>query len=114
MPQEDKPMSNQKNPNKNTLVRRKAIQTAIQPCIEAALKSLTDLDLSREEDARRFVRALVHVGAAHVLDAGGDPATVFTACVEALSKEVEARTLALPTPEMLPAPTLFLQPPANA
>ena len=107
-------MSNQKNPAKNTLVRRKAIQSAIQPCIEASLKSLTDLDLTREEDQRRFIRALVHVGAAHVLNAGGTPDAIFGACVEALAKEIQSRQIEVPVEALQQPETLFLQSPALA
>lgn len=81
---------------KNTDVRRTAIQTALAPAIEAALAGIEKLDLSRIEDQRRLFRALVHIGAARLLDAGCPPQVAASFAVEAIAKEVDARTNAIP------------------
>lgn len=75
--------------SKSTLVRRAVIQSTLAPAVEAALKGIEQLDLSRPEDARRLMRALVRIGAAKVLATHG-PEMVASACIEGIAREVEA------------------------
>lgn len=76
---------------KNNAVRRTTIQAAVAPAVEAALKGIEALDLSRPEDARRLMRALVRIGCSKALEAHG-PGLLAQACIEAIAREVEGRT----------------------
>lgn len=82
---------------KNTLVRRKQLQTALSPVIHEALGSIEQLDLNREEDARRLMRALVRIGASELLAHGHAPSLLAEACIEGLAREVEATTAVVST-----------------
>lgn len=75
---------------KNSLVRRAAIQSTLTPAVDAALKSIEQLDLSRPEDARRLVRALTRIACEKVLTTHG-PNFVAHACLEAVAREMEAK-----------------------
>lgn len=75
--------------SKSTLVRRKQMQAALAPAVQQALAGLEKLDLNRPEDARRFMRALVHIGAGELLMRGHAPQTLAEACLEAIGREVE-------------------------
>lgn len=98
---------------KNTDVRRHTIQNALAPAIESALAGIEKLDMTRPEDMRRFFRALVHIGADHLLNAGCPPQTIAGFAVEAIAREVEARTNAL-TVEAAPTFPVFSQTVATA
>ena len=80
---------------KNTLVRRKDIQNALAPKVFEALSTLPLLDLTREEDQRRFFRALVHIGTETLLDYHVAPQSLMSLAAEAISKEVEVKDNAL-------------------
>jgi len=75
---------------KNNAVRRTAIQTALAPAVHGALAAVPGLDLNREEDRRRTMRATVHTVARLLLEKGANPNELLAACVEAISKELEA------------------------
>jgi len=75
---------------KNNAVRRTAIQTALAPAVHGALAAVPGLDLNREEDRRRTMRATVHTVAGLLLEKGANPNELLQACVEAISKELEA------------------------
>lgn len=76
---------------KNNNVRRIAIQTAIAPALQTALDGVAGLDLNREEDRRRLMRATVHVVAGMLLEKGENPNVLAAACIEALGREVETQ-----------------------
>lgn len=98
---------------KNTLVRRKLIQNTISPGIHEALAGIEGLDLSREEDARRLMRALVRIGASELLARGHGPQLLAEACLEGVGREVEAASAVVTTSlsqtqavtHVLPAPS---------
>lgn len=75
---------------KNTTVRRTLIQNLVAPSIHGALAAVPGLDLDREEDRRRVMRATVHTVAGLLLEKGANPNELLQACVEAISKELEA------------------------
>jgi hypothetical protein len=75
---------------KNNAVRRTLVQTTLAPSIHGALAAVPGLDLNREEDRRRVMRAVVHVVGGLLLDKGANPNALLAACVEAISKELEA------------------------
>jgi len=75
---------------KNNAVRRTAIQTTLAPAVHGALAAVPGLDLNREEDRRRTMRATVHTVAGLLLEKGANPNELLQACVEAISKELEA------------------------
>ena len=76
--------------NKNNTVRRTLIQSVVAPSIHGALAAVPGLDLNREEDRRRVMRATVHTVAGLLLEKGANPNELLQACVEAISKELEA------------------------
>lgn len=78
---------------KNNNVRRHTIQTAIAPALQTALDAVPGLDLNREEDQRRLMRAAVHVVAGMLLEKGAHPTNLAAACVEAIGRELETQAL---------------------
>jgi len=76
--------------NKNNAVRRTTIQNVVAPAVHGALAAIPGLDLNREEDRRRTMRATVHTVAGLLLEKGANPNELLQACVEAISKELEA------------------------
>ena len=75
---------------KNNEVRRTAIQAILASPIHGAIAAVPSLDLNREEDRRRVMRATVHTVAGLLLEKGANPNELLAACVEAISKELEA------------------------
>lgn len=73
---------------KNNTVRRHTIQTGIAPALQTALDAVPGLDLSREEDQRRLMRAAVHTVAGMLLEKGANPNILAASCLEAIAKEV--------------------------
>lgn len=86
-------MSAQNNPEKSKLVRRADIQNAVGPALASTLAGIPNLDLTRAEDQRRVMRAVVRLVAGQALDAGADPRALLNAAVEAIGRELEARGL---------------------
>lgn len=74
---------------KSNTVRRATIQAVLAPSIHGAIAVVPGLDLNREEDRRRTMRAAVHVIAGLLLEKGANPADLAQACLEAISKEME-------------------------
>ena len=74
----------------NNEVRRTAIQAILASPIHGAIAAVPSLDLNREEDRRRVMRATVHTVAGLLLEKGANPNELLAACVEAISKELEA------------------------
>jgi hypothetical protein len=75
--------------NKNNAVRRTLIQNVVTPSIHGALAAVPGLDLNREEDRRRTMRAAVHVVAGLLLEKGANPNDLAQACLEAITKEMQ-------------------------
>ena len=73
---------------KSNKVRRSQIQKALAPAIQNALDGLIDLDLNREEDRRRLMRAAVHTVAGMLLEKGEHPNNLAVACMEAIHREL--------------------------
>lgn len=100
---------------KNTDVRRHTIQTALAPAIESALAGIEKLDMTRPEDMRRFFRALVHIGAARLLDAGCPAQVAAGFALDAIAKEVETRNAAtIVATGITQEESAYLMPIANA
>ena len=75
---------------KSNIVRRTLIQNVLAPSIHGAIAAVPGLDLNREEDRRRLMRATVHTVAGLLLEKGANPNELLQACIEAISKEMEA------------------------
>lgn len=74
---------------KSSIVRRTAIQAILASPIHGAIAAVPSLDLNREEDQRRTMRAAVHVVAGLLLEKGANPNDLAQACLEAISKEMQ-------------------------
>jgi len=73
---------------------RKQLQSSLAQGVEMALATVPAFRADDVDHLRRFMRAMVHIGAARLLDAGAPPAAIVAYCIEALAHEVEARKAA--------------------
>lgn len=69
---------------------RTDIQTAIAPAVIGQALSLEGLDLNDPAHQRRFLRALVHIGAAELLSRGMSVKQLAAAALEAVVHEQQA------------------------
>lgn len=74
---------------KNNTVRRHQIQSTIGPALQKAIDAVPGLDLNREEDRRRLMRAVVHTVGGILLEKGENPNNLAVACMEALHRELQ-------------------------
>lgn len=69
---------------------RTGIMLKLSPAIENALKE-AGLDMTRTDILRRFFRAMVHLAAKKLLDAGAPPDFLVAQTIEAIGHEMAAR-----------------------
>ena len=69
---------------------RTGIMLKLSPAIEKVLKD-EGLDMTRPDLMRRYFRAMVHLAAKKLLDAGAPPDFLVAQTIEAIGHELEAR-----------------------